>query len=65
MKKMSRFIAREKLSKKARRELDSQRRTLWDVPPVTKKIESEKLYNRKKSAQARWDDSGMSALILG
>lgn len=62
---MSRFIAREKLSKKARRELDSQRRTLWDVPPVTKKIESKKLYNRKKSAHTRGDDSGMSALILG
>ncbi len=56
---MKTFISREKLSKKARRELDRQRRTLWQYSPATKKIESEKLYNRKKKSHARSDDYGM------
>ena len=45
---MTRFIPREKLGKKARKALDAQKRTLWQTPPVTKRVESKKLYNRKK-----------------
>ena len=47
----TRFIPKEKLSKKARRELNAARRTLWVVSPVSKKVESKKVYNRKKSAR--------------
>ena len=54
----TRFIPKEKLSKKARRELNAARRTLWAVPPVSKKVESKKVYNRKKSARLRDDGSG-------
>lgn len=56
---MAKFISKEKLSKKARKELDRQRRVLWQYSPVTKTIESKKLYNRKKKSHARYDDYGM------
>lgn len=39
---MTRFIPRPKLSKKARKELDAQKRTTWAFSPVTKKVESKK-----------------------
>ena len=54
----TRFIPKEKLSKKARRELNAARRTLWVVSPVSKKVESKKVYNRKKSARLYHDDTG-------
>lgn len=57
---MTKFVPRSKLSKKARKELDAQQRTTWTFTPVTKKIESKKIYNRKKNAHAWKDDSGMS-----
>ena len=44
---MTKFIPREKMSKKARKELDLSRRETWAVPPVTRKIENKKRYNRK------------------
>lgn len=56
---MAKFVSKEKLSKKARKELDRQRRILWQYSPVTKKIESKKLYDRKKKSHARYDDYGM------
>lgn len=61
---MTKFISREKLSKKARKELDKQKRTTWGFSPATKKVESKKLYNRKKSAHAWKDDFSMSAFCL-
>ena len=57
---MTQFIPRSKLSKKARKELDAQQRTTWAFSPVTKKVESKKIYNRKKTAHVWKDDSGMS-----
>ena len=60
---MAKFVSREKLSKKARKELDNQKRTVWAFSPTTKKVESKKLYNRKKSARAWKDDFGMSAFF--
>lgn len=44
---MDRFIPREKLGKKARKALDSQRRATWSFSPTTRKVESKKRYNRK------------------
>lgn len=58
---MKRFIPREKLGKKARRQLDRERRAVWAVSPVTKKIESKKLYDRKKRPHDRFDDYGMGS----
>ena len=59
---MAKFISREKLSKKVRKELDSQQRATWAFSPTTKKVESKKLYNRKKSAHAWKHDFGVNAL---
>ena len=53
---MAKFVSREKPSKKARKELDSQKRATWAFSPTTRKVESKKLYNRKKSAHAWKDD---------
>ncbi len=55
---MARFVPKEKLSKKARKELNRQRRTMWDFSPVTKTVDSRKLYNRKRNARDRYDDYG-------
>ena len=56
---MKKFIPKEKLSKKARKQLDSEQRTTWTFSPVTKKVESKKLYNRKRKAHDRYVDYGM------
>ena len=61
---MAKFISREKLSKKARKELDNQKRAVWSFSPTTRKVESKKLYNRRKSARTWKDDFGMSAFCL-
>ena len=53
------FVAREKLSKKARRELDNQSRVTWgSIDPRAKKIESKKVYNRKRFPKAGQGDGG-------
>ena len=62
---MAKFVSREKLSKKARKELDNQKRAVWAFSPTTRKVESKKLYNRKKSARAWKDDFGMSVFLFG
>ena len=57
---MKKFISRQKLSKKARKELNAKQRATWSFSPVTKKVESKKLYNRKrKSADLNDDYSGL------
>jgi len=56
---MKKFIPKEKLGKKARKQLDSEQRTTWTFSPVTKMVECKKLYNRKRKAHDRYDDYGM------
>ena len=56
---MKKFIPKEKLGKKARKQLDTEQRSTWAFSPVTKKVESKKLYNRKRKAHDRYDDYGM------
>ena len=56
---MARFVPKEKLSKKAQKELNRQRRVTWDFSPVTKTVDSGKIYSRKRKAQNR-DDYGLS-----
>ena len=60
---MKRFVPREKLGKKARKQLDSEQRATWAFSPVTKKVESKKLYNRKRKSHDRYDDYGMGFLF--
>jgi hypothetical protein len=60
---MKRFIPREKLGRKARKQLDSGQRATWAFSPVTKKVESKKLYNRKRKSHDRYDDYGMGFFV--
>ena len=61
---MTKFIPREKMSKKARKELDLSRRETWAVPPATRKIESKKHYNRKTDkACIRFEHDGAGFLL--
>lgn len=49
MSQQSKFIPKEKLSKKTQKELNQSQRGSWGIcNPVTKKVESKKKYNRKK-----------------
>lgn len=41
------FISQDKMSKKARKELNNQKRVTWKHSPVTKIVESKKVYSRK------------------
>ena len=51
---MEKYIPYEKLSKKEKRRLDSQRRTTWGcVNPVTRKPGNSKAYNRSKARNWR------------
>ena len=61
---MARFVPKEKLSKKARKELNRQRRRMWDFSPVTKTVDSRKLYNRKKNTRDRYNDYGAGVFYL-
>ena len=61
---MARFVPKDKLSKKAQKELNRQRRTMWDFSPVTKTVDSKKLYNRKRNARDRYDDYGTSIFLF-
>ena len=56
---MARFIPKGKLSKKAQKELNRQRRVTWEFSPVTKTVESKKRYNRKKNSCDRHEDYGI------
>ena len=51
------FIPREKMSKKARKELDRQGRVVWAHSPVSKVFESKKAYNRRNRDWLKEDGS--------
>ena len=59
---MPKFIPREKLSKKARRALDAEKRAAWGFSPVTRKVENKKYYDRKKQPPVRDDDPAGAVL---
>ena len=47
---MKKMIAESKMSKKARKELNSSRRVTWGFSPVSRTKDSRKVYNRKRLA---------------
>ena len=53
---MARFVPKDKLSKKAQKELNRQQRTMWDFSPVSRAVDSKKLYNRKRNTRDRYDN---------
>ena len=60
---MAKVIPKGKLSKKALKELNRRRRVTWDFSPVTKTVDSKKIYSRKRKAQDR-DDYGLSFFVV-
>ncbi len=59
------FLSKEKMGKRKKRELDSAKRGTWaGVIPVTRTIENKKRYDRKKSPR-RYDDDGTGILLFG
>ena len=46
---MDKFIPKAKMSKKAKKRIAAEQRGIWAFSPVIRKIDSKKLYNRKKS----------------
>ena len=61
---MKAFVPYEKLSKKQKREIDKAKRATWgEVIPVTKRVESAKIYNRKKHQRGGFD-SGAGVFCL-
>ena len=48
---MKPMIPRDKMSRKARRQLDLEKRNVWTMNPVTRVRESGKVYNRNKFRQ--------------
>ena len=60
---MKKFTPYEKLSKKQKKEIDQAKRADWgNVIPVSKKIESAKIYNRKKCR--RWDSDSCAGVFV-
>lgn len=59
---MTRFIPKEKLSKKARQELNRAGRRTWAFNPVSRKVKSKKIYNRKRAQQP---EDGGGLFLLG
>ena len=58
---MEKFIPYEKLSKKAKRELDAKRRGTWGTfNPVTRKPANPKAYDRNRAKKRMYDDSRSS-----
>jgi hypothetical protein len=61
---MAGFVPREKMSKKARKEMDRERRKTWAFSPVTRLKESKKRYDRKRKAHDGYDKYGMGSFFL-
>ena len=61
---MEKFIPYDKLSKKKKRELDTQRRGSWAMSPVTRKPANPKAYDRRKARQME-DPSGVLSRCAG
>ena len=61
---MKEFVPAEKMSKKAKKELAKKSRRLWEVSPVSRRIENKKHYNRKRKSHERYDNAGMGLVFF-
>ena len=48
---MEKFVARKKMSKRARKLLAAKNRKTWAFSPVTRTVDSKKRYDRKKASR--------------
>ena len=62
---MTRFIPREKMGRKARRELDSRNRATWAFCPATRTVGNRKRYNRKRKETHGIDEETVSFFMSG
>ena len=53
---MENFVPYEKMSKKRKKELNEQKRFVWKISPVSRAVESKKIYNRRKEKFAERAD---------
>ena len=53
---MAKFVPKDKLGKKALKELNRLRRVTWDFSPVTKTVDSRKVYSRKRKTRDNEED---------
>ena len=51
---MTKFISYSKKSKRAQREDDAAKRTLWAFSPITRVKPSGKVYNRREAKRVEW-----------
>lgn len=51
---MERFVEYKKKSKKARKEADAAKRLVWNMSPVSRVVESKKIYKRSNNKQIDW-----------
>lgn len=58
---MKEFTPKEKMSKKAQKKLNAEKRTTWTFSPVTRTVESKKVYKRHQKTRA--DDDGTGFFI--
>ncbi len=52
---MKGFVPKDRMSKKARKEMNREKRVLWTVDPRTRVVESKKVYNRKRISRVPSD----------
>ena len=55
---MEKFVSKKKMSKKARKLLAAKGRKTWAFSPVTRTVDSKKIYDRKKISRVRKDMDG-------
>ena len=61
---MNNFVEKKKLSKKAQRALNNEKRQTWNFSPVTRTVESKKVYNRKRNLRERYGSDHGGFLVL-
>ena len=52
---MEKFVSRKKMSKRARKLLAAKNRITWAFSPVTRTVDSRKIYDRKKISRVLKD----------
>ena len=53
---MGKMVPRDKMSKKERRKLDTEKRTAWAFAPTARIVESKKIYNRKRISRTGYEN---------
>ncbi len=52
---MTKFISKDKMTKKKKKALAREKRKVWEISPVTRTAVSKKIYSRKKRTDQKDD----------